>query len=630
MKLKSNGIKTLINLQQPGEHSSCGPSLENSGFTYQPQIFMESNVFFYNFVWKDYGTMSNATLLDMVKVMAFALTEGKVAVHCHAGLGRTGVLIGCFLIYSLRCKPNDTIRYIRSKRPHSIQTRSQITCVQQFAQFIIPLFTVFSNVIHKSPSFTLNQYLNRQKKLLHGYEARHLKYIPKIVYLICERLLELSNSQDRFLERTQSSFGSVSRYHLQYSAGFWNNFLSATSPDEYQWRPLSQLTLQLSSEHSGLSPVPPQSQRTSPCNSRESSFEHAREDASRVEHWVDSLPNIMGNGTRTETTIPKKDPSSSKASSSKNSESCGRQSSSALIMSDASNECLNDSQLSYRTSGSQRTTRTAQSSYLGYYPDFDPESSDDSIDSVLMEDDCREDLLDNTCYRELSSQLEMRSLQEAGTCNEPIDTNSIVEALLLSHNLMGSDFNGALRQFQRDLNTRGSAWDRITTETDPVLLAGLLWSWLDHLREPILNKHDLTHIVIKAGKPVEALQRLDRGTRYTTEYFLRFLIRLHINSLELRNDLLRRIVSSLTHQCLIIRGSLQPTGMQWTKMREGTSTYVMQFVKGLCEVLSGVSFTVAGEEIKHLWNSTPNRTRGVCEGLNIMASAIGRGSTVLR
>ena len=31
-------------------------------------------------------------LLDMVKVLSFALSEGKVAVHCHAGLGRTGKL----------------------------------------------------------------------------------------------------------------------------------------------------------------------------------------------------------------------------------------------------------------------------------------------------------------------------------------------------------------------------------------------------------------------------------------------------------------------------------------------------------------------------------------------------------
>lgn len=34
---------------------------------------------------------SLTTILDMVKVMSFAVQEGKMAVHCHAGLGRTGL-----------------------------------------------------------------------------------------------------------------------------------------------------------------------------------------------------------------------------------------------------------------------------------------------------------------------------------------------------------------------------------------------------------------------------------------------------------------------------------------------------------------------------------------------------------
>lgn len=49
------------------------------------------SVYYYNFGWKDYGVASLTTILDMVKVMSFAVQEGKMAVHCHAGLGRTGL-----------------------------------------------------------------------------------------------------------------------------------------------------------------------------------------------------------------------------------------------------------------------------------------------------------------------------------------------------------------------------------------------------------------------------------------------------------------------------------------------------------------------------------------------------------
>jgi len=45
-------------------------------------------VFFYNFGWQDYNVGSLTNIIDMVKVMQFALSEGKVAIHCHAGLGK--------------------------------------------------------------------------------------------------------------------------------------------------------------------------------------------------------------------------------------------------------------------------------------------------------------------------------------------------------------------------------------------------------------------------------------------------------------------------------------------------------------------------------------------------------------
>ncbi|KTG37058.1 hypothetical protein cypCar_00042367, partial [Cyprinus carpio] len=147
-QFKQFNIKSIINMQIPGEHAHCGPPLDpGSGFTYSPQIFMDSQ----------------------------------------------SVLIACYLVYTCRISASEAVHYVRIRRPCSIQTRSQISLVFDFARLVGSQLAQYPclNMRHGS-SFSLRQYLLRQALLLHGDEARTLKHTPKILHVLCSMLIALT------------------------------------------------------------------------------------------------------------------------------------------------------------------------------------------------------------------------------------------------------------------------------------------------------------------------------------------------------------------------------------------------------------------------------------------------------
>jgi protein tyrosine phosphatase domain-containing protein 1 len=88
-------------LESPDEHCSCGNGNHSSGFSYDPSEFMNVGskqgtttidmcsmtlfrvdaVFVYNYAMEDYGTVQVKTILNIMKVMSFAMKQGKVNKH---------------------------------------------------------------------------------------------------------------------------------------------------------------------------------------------------------------------------------------------------------------------------------------------------------------------------------------------------------------------------------------------------------------------------------------------------------------------------------------------------------------------------------------------------------------------
>ena len=50
----------------------------------------------------------------------------KIAVHCHAGLGRTGLAIACFFVFTGIHDAETAVTYTRRYRPGSLQTKAQV------------------------------------------------------------------------------------------------------------------------------------------------------------------------------------------------------------------------------------------------------------------------------------------------------------------------------------------------------------------------------------------------------------------------------------------------------------------------------------------------------------------------
>ena len=152
---KEKNIGLIINVQRPGEHPYCGPNTLdiNSGYSYTPSLFSTEGINVKLYGWKDMDVPDSLYfMLDIIKEMVFTVEkEGKkVLVHCHAGKGRTGIVIACYLIYKYHICAQDAANKVREKRKGAIENKDQLEYCKRFFQckyyFFFNFFTFFSHL----------------------------------------------------------------------------------------------------------------------------------------------------------------------------------------------------------------------------------------------------------------------------------------------------------------------------------------------------------------------------------------------------------------------------------------------------------------------------------------------------
>ena len=185
-QFKDKNVGAIFNLQEPGEHPFCGDGLvsDDIGFSYTPEKLQKHGIAVYHLHWEDLTNPPIKELLKNIKFMDFHIKKGEgVLVHCHAGQGRTALVIAAYLMYTnITDTVDDTIKYIRSQREKCLKKKYNRVFLKEIKDEFDRLRQVFPDPA-LSNRFTVNEIISNQKQWLNGPERAKYMYIPKVMDL---------------------------------------------------------------------------------------------------------------------------------------------------------------------------------------------------------------------------------------------------------------------------------------------------------------------------------------------------------------------------------------------------------------------------------------------------------------
>jgi protein-tyrosine phosphatase len=127
--IKSQGISKIYCLQEEGELTWLAKgetSLERK------ELLKDMGIEFIHSPIADFSVPDEDQARELVEMILSDVTSGKnVLIHCMGGLGRTGTVAACTLV-RFGSKPDIAIMTVRTVRPGTLETDSQVDFVKRF------------------------------------------------------------------------------------------------------------------------------------------------------------------------------------------------------------------------------------------------------------------------------------------------------------------------------------------------------------------------------------------------------------------------------------------------------------------------------------------------------------------